>query len=308
MRWYILILLTLVFSNVSHAQEGDRIWILSAIPSDASDNFAKQLSQKLDPENKTGITSEAKYSMGYQDKLRDILAEATTNKVKCLICTDEFIAKEVSSAGIPTVIMGNVNPTDFPNAVSIIQIQPPLAEYTKALQAAGWTGGRLGLVMDKESHKAQEQCAEFKDLYEKAFGENSTTNIEIDSKTCAQLMDFVSAYNLLKSHDVNAVYLSEKGNVSRTIPFILNVAKKLKIPVLGGSEGAIRAGACLALAPDQDKLLNLLAAEAQSVLIDPTKRKVLPFRDFVMYHSPDVMKANGLAVPEDSGWKTVPAE
>lgn len=308
MRCSFIAILFLLITMSAQAQDVAKVWLLGAIPSEASEALRNDLAKKLNTGNDGSIICEAKYSMGHQEKLQELLKSATDEKVRCLVCLDEGTARAASATNIPVIVAGEFGKTAFPKAVRVISLQPPLAAYIEDMQKAGWQGGRLALVMDKDAKEAHEQCEEVGKLYTRAFPDSEIVNVEIDSQTCAQLMDFVFAYNFLKSRDVKAVYLSEAGNVSRIMPFILNVAKKQKVPVFGGGESAARAGACLALVPEQDKLLDALRDEVRILLSGDTVPEMRPFRDFVMYHTPEVLNACGMTVPEDSGWKSFDGE
>lgn len=308
MRGSLLFVLFFLIAANAHAQEADKVWILGAVPSEATEAMCKGLTERISAGKDSTVGCEIKYSMGHQEKLQEFLKSATSEKVRCLACIDEVTARVAVATDIPVIVVGEFGTTAFPESVRVVSLQPPLEVYIEGMKKAGWQGGRLALVMDKDARSAQEQCAEVGKLYKQAFPDSEVVNVEIDSQTCAQLMDFVFAYNFLKSRDVKAVYLSEAGNVTRIMPFILSVAKKQKIPVFGGGEGAAKGGASLALVPDQEKLLDALRDEVRSVLAGGRSTKASPFRDFVMYHTPEVLNACGMTVPENSGWKTFAGE
>lgn len=305
MRFVFCIICFLILTPFAQTQDAGKVWILGAIPSEASESFAAQLANKLGADKEIVVTCESKYSMGHQETLQELLKNALSENVKCLVCLDEVTAAEAAGNRIPVVVAGDFSKGALPSGLRIVALQQPINEYIKALKATGWTGGRLALVLDKESAAAQEHCTEVNKLYSESFPESEVVKIEIDSKTCAQLMDFVFAYNFLKGKDVQAVYLSGAGNVTRIIPFILNVAKKLKIPVVGGGEGAARTGSCLTLLPNQDKLVDIVAEEVRMALNGKKQQEILPFRDFFLYYSPEELQRCGLSIPENSDWKAL---
>lgn len=304
MRLILCAVFFLFLTAAIRGEETHKVWILSAVPSEATESLCKALSERLKSGKDSATTCEVKYSMGHREKLQELLKRAVKEKVRCLVCLDHVTAREAAGAGIPVIIAGELNSETFPKTVRVISLQPPLEAYVEGMKKAGWQGGRLALVMDKDAKAAHTQCEEVGMLYKQAFPESEVVNVEIDSQTCAQLMDFVFAYNFLKSRDVKAVYLSEAGNVTRIMPFILNVAKKQKVPVFGGGEGVARGGASLALVPEQNKLLDALRDEIQSVLTDDKVLDARVFRNFVMYYAPEILNACGMTVPENSGWKT----
>jgi TonB family protein len=188
-------------------------------------------------------------------------------------------------SGVPSISCVPASLADPATQGTTLRLQPPV---DGVMAAAAWMGSypRVGFVAD----------ASMKERIELAKVAAAARGITLVMAPVASPRDVVtSVQGLLPKIDLLIVDVSD-GLSGQDVQFILKAASDLKIPLVGTSEGFIKAGAPAAVSIDPRNVgaeAGHLAAAKASGLFDPRRFRVLV--NLV------VTEHLGMSVPQDRG-------
>ena len=263
----LLLLIVLMFLlSKSHRKDTVNIWCVTMLPSSDSIELQSRLENSLrNLSGKKRIIFEAKNPLGDTNALNVILSDANCGKADLLIVLESCVAREAYNTvrNIPVVYGMVPYPKECGllaerlNAAPFVGVgeQAPGEQYCSELARLDKKWNEIGIVLPKGCVDADAEAKAISSVFSEKFGSRMQT-LTIDAKTCAQLMDVVSAYNLILSKKMELYYVINDGAISKYLQVFMKPCLSRGIPVIGGGRQTIDQGGLLAIVPDTESRID----------------------------------------------------
>ena len=243
-------------------QRAPAVWAVTMVPLAETGEFQDKLERAL-RQQMPGVpfTFERKTALGDEAKLAGILKEADKRRAAVLVAigADAAVAAYKETSRVPVVFCKVPYPKAYGLHVprsglaptACLQEEAPMRVYGDELRKIRPDWKDAAIVLPKGYLGGEAEAAAFSAAFTGEFG--GTVHImPIDAKTCAQLMDVVSVYNMIASRNVSIYYAISDGNLAKYLGMLVRQCTARGIPVIGGGQSVIDLGGVLAAVPDPD--------------------------------------------------------